>query len=147
MASWSSENYSTTHMISLLFPKWWLLRWNLSLSHMELRLVFKLDGIVIQSHSWLFQLLRLLQCQQSRYPGARIYEPYVVAFLEEGDIFCVSTWLLHSVVLILIHSTDRSKFLSISRKSCPISWGCKIYRLPLCRRISPFPQRVSWIWH
>ena len=29
---------------------------------------------------------------------------------------------------------------------CPVGWGCRIYRLLLCRGVRP-PQRVSWIWH
>ena len=28
---------------------------------------------------------------------------------------------------------------------CPVSWGCRIHWLHLCRGVRP-PQRVSWIW-
>ena len=30
--------------------------------------------------------------------------------------------------------------------NCPVSWGCRIQRLLLCRGVR-LPQRVSWIWH
>ena len=30
---------------------------------------------------------------------------------------------------------------------CPVSWGCRIHWLHLCRGVRSPPQRVSWIWH
>ena len=30
---------------------------------------------------------------------------------------------------------------------CPVSWGCGIHRLLLCRGVRPPPQRVSWLWY
>ena len=34
-----------------------------------------------------------------------------------------------------------------SNPGCPVGWGCRIYRLLLCRGVRPPPQSVSWIWH
>ena len=29
-------------------------------------------------------------------------------------------------------------------QTCPVSWGCRIHWLHLCREVRPPPQRVSW---
>ena len=37
-------------------------------------------------------------------------------------------------------------FLFLLLLNCPVSWGCRIRWLHLCRAVRP-PKRVSWIWH
>ena len=32
------------------------------------------------------------------------------------------------------------------KETCPLSWGCRIHQLLLCREVRPL-QRVSWLWH
>ena len=51
--------------------------------------------------------------------------------------FCrISVWYVSQVKLVTV----------VEGNSCPIIWGCSIYRLHLCRSVR-LPHRVSCIWH
>ena len=62
---------------------------------------------------------------------------YKYAFFESDSEICDSIY-----IYIYIY---KSKVGDRSRR-WPVSWGCKIHRLHLCRWIR-LPERVSWIWH
>lgn len=78
---------------------------------MELSLVNKVDGVTVPSHSWLLQLLPPEKCERACYPEARAHLP--------SASLCISTWLLLSVVLILMHSTGHWQ---ITWKKEKLSW-------------------------
>ena len=35
----------------------------------------------------------------------------------------------------------------IPNNTCPVSWGCRIHQLHLCRGVKTPAQQASWIWH
>ena len=45
----------------------------------------------------------------------------------------------HKIHIRLIHLKWSDRI-----KHCPVSWGCRIHWLNLCRWVRPPPQRVSW---
>ena len=62
--------------------------------------------------------------------------------------------LIHvNYTMHLIQFSEFTKFTDLIRHenlwlfSYPVGWGCRIYRLHLCRGVRSPPQRVSWIWH
>ena len=73
----------------------------------------KRDAITIQSHGWLLQLLQPVHSEWLCYPGIR--EQLLYTSLS------VSTWLLPSVVFLLIYRTVYKYFPHFSRYSVMIT--------------------------
>ena len=64
----------------------------------------------------------------------------------EGPSISFQTFFIWALCLI-VHTWNSSPLQSnLLRLHCPVSWGCRICRLLLCRGVRT-PQRVSWIWH
>ena len=97
MSFCSTENPSRAHMISSLFPNWWVRICDLSLegSPIELSLVSERDGEAIKRHNW---LLQLLQCKRVRYLEARALPPSITLYISILLILSDFSALLYSSI-------------------------------------------------